>query len=431
MHRRKIQIDWTRWLAVVTAGAFWVLAGGSQRWVEAADEVAPDTRLATYETSTGETYYALSLVPQVKTPAVRPCDVIVLFDTSASQTGAYRTESMEVLRALLERLHEKTRVRLFAIDLVPLALNDELVSAGHPQTLKALQLLARRIPLGATDLAVGLREVLASFPPTAQRPRRVVYIGDGISRANILQVDEFRELVQRLVEQRVSISSFGTGPQLDFQMLAALANHTGGMVFVDSAEVSPQQAGTALAMAAQQGVLWPVSTRLPKSLQEVFPERVPPLRTDRDSILIGKFERGDRFSMQMTAELDGQRTTLTWELMPEMSNESFNFLPQLVREARASRGWALPTVGSAGLREVARLISSSAQELIRYAQQALKNEDLAGANTVADAVLRRDPGNPQAEAIKRVIRKKKRAAAPARKPKKKNPLRARTPARAP
>ena len=417
---RSVIVVWCT-LSIGVAGL--LMTGHAVPRVEAADPLGSNTRLATYDTATGDTFFALSLVPQVEVPAVRACDVIVLFDTSASQTGAYRTESLEVLQAALGQLHEDSRVRLYAIDLLPMSMNDALVAATDPAILKAMDLLSQRIPLGATDLAVGLREASKAFPKRSPRPRRVIYIGDGISRANILQVEEFRELAEQLVTQRISISSFATGPQLDFQMLAALANHTGGMIYVDRPELSPQQAGTALAVASQQGVFWPVSNSLPAALQEVFPQRVPPLRADRDSILIGKLQRGESLKTRLKVELDGRQTQLAWEIAPEKSNEAFNFLPQLVKEARVSQGWSLPTAGSAGLREVARLISSSAQELIQFAQRAFKNVDLEGANTVADAVLRRAPGNPDAEAIKRVIRKKKRESAVPRTSRKKNPLR--------
>ena len=423
MQNRKTQSVIVVWFALCTGVAWLLFVGPLLPRAVAAEPLGSNTRLATYDTATGETYFALSLVPQVEIPSVRACDVVVLFDTSASQTGAYRSESLEVLQAVLEQLHEESRVRLYAIDLLPMSMNEALVGAAQPEILKAVDLLRQRIPLGATDLAVGLGEVVKAFPSRGRRPRRVIYIGDGISRANILQVEEFRAVAEQLVKQRISVSSFATGPQLDFQMLAALANHTGGMIYVDRPEISAQQAGTALAVASQQGVFWPLSDGLPKPLQEVFPQRIPPLRADRDSILIGKLQRGDGFRARLTVEVDGRPTQLAWELAPEKSNEAFSFLPQLVKEARVSQGWGLPTAGSAGLREVARMISSSAQELIQFAQRAFKNGDLEGANTVADAVLRRDPGNPDAEAIKRVIRKKKRESAVPRTSRKKNPLR--------
>ena len=89
------------WCTLSIGVACLLMTGHAVPRVEAADPLGSNTRLATYDTATGDTFFALSLVPQVEVPAVRACDVIVLFDTSASQTGAYRSESLEVLRAAL------------------------------------------------------------------------------------------------------------------------------------------------------------------------------------------------------------------------------------------------------------------------------------------------------------------------------------------
>ena len=123
------------WCTLSLGVACLLMTGHAVPRVEAADPLGSNTRLATYDTATGDTFFALSLVPQVEVPAVRACDVIVLFDTSASQTGAYRTESLEVLQAALGQLHEDSRVRLYAIDLLPMSMNDALVAATDPAIL--------------------------------------------------------------------------------------------------------------------------------------------------------------------------------------------------------------------------------------------------------------------------------------------------------
>ena len=60
-------------------------------WSETTGEANQQkARLATFDTSTGETYFALSLSPQAAKPPAPVHDIVVLFDTSASQTGIYR-----------------------------------------------------------------------------------------------------------------------------------------------------------------------------------------------------------------------------------------------------------------------------------------------------------------------------------------------------
>src|SRR5437868_2378019 len=79
-------------------------------------------RLATYEKPTGESYFALSVSPTKSLPVAGSHDVVVLIDTSATQSGAYRTQSLDVLASLLSSLGKGDRVQLVAVDTRPVPL---------------------------------------------------------------------------------------------------------------------------------------------------------------------------------------------------------------------------------------------------------------------------------------------------------------------
>ena len=51
-------------------------------------------QIFTYDKATGETFYALAIRPNGAIPAPADSDVIVMFDTSASQTGIYRKDAI-------------------------------------------------------------------------------------------------------------------------------------------------------------------------------------------------------------------------------------------------------------------------------------------------------------------------------------------------
>ena len=61
--------------------------------------VADEPRLETYQAEDGQAYFALTM-PAVPASADGPRDVVVLFDTSASQAGFYRDTAIAALRAL-------------------------------------------------------------------------------------------------------------------------------------------------------------------------------------------------------------------------------------------------------------------------------------------------------------------------------------------
>jgi len=365
------------------------------------------SRLATFDTSAGETYFALSLMADAEQDAERAADVVVMFDTSASQTGLYREGGIDALKTMLASMENGTRVRLLAVDVNAVPLNDAFDLPDGAEVKQAMEKLNGRTPLGATDMNAALRAALPLFADCDGKLRTIVYIGDGISRANILEDEEFRGIIAELVKERVSVSSFAIGPERDVQLLAALANHTGGMVYLDSNESNlAQQAGIALARAARGTVLWPTSVKLPETMREVYPAKMPPFRVDRDSILIGLLDERGPQQISISAEVLGKQIELRWEFTAEPSSEELGFLPQLVAQARENDGMTLPTVGSAGLREVGRVILASAEDLVEIGMRALKTGDYRGAEKVADTVLRRDPSNPQALAIKRAAQKK-------------------------
>lgn len=326
------------------------------------------SRLATYDKTSGEVFFALSLQPKVKVPDVAS-EIVVLLDTSASQQGAFRDDSLLALESFLDGLPRRHQVKLMAIDLDAVAMGEGFLRPGSQELKAARQQLAMRTPLGSTDLLVGLQTAVDAFSDSADVNRSVVYIGDGISRANLLNDRELQSILGQLIAEHVSVTSYAIGPQRDISLLAVLANHTGGMVLVDNDQRSGQQFGLQLAEVATQVVLWPTDVRWPADFSEMYPQQLPPLRVDRDSIVIGKLDVRAPFDLEMVVQAGGRDLNLSWKLACENSHDDFAFLPPLVELARDNQGLRLPTVGSEGLREAARMINQSADKLRSVGQR--------------------------------------------------------------
>ena len=75
------------------------------------------SRLATFDNAAGETAFALSLSPQIEDQKQLASDVVIYIDTSASQTGDYRKDTIITLRRLLVNLNSEDRVKIFAVDI--------------------------------------------------------------------------------------------------------------------------------------------------------------------------------------------------------------------------------------------------------------------------------------------------------------------------
>ena len=345
-----------------------------------------EPRLATYD-SAGETHFALSIFPKADSQT-RASDVVVYIDTSASQSGAFKRDSIEAVQELIRNLSAEDRIQLFAVDLDPVPLTQGFVGPGSDDITVAIENLKLRVPLGSTDMEAMLTSATKAFANTTERNKNAIYIGDGISRGNLLHTTVLSELVTKLADQNISVSSFAIGPDRNVKLMAALANNTGGNLFVDTdVEESVKQCGAGLAKTVHASVFWPREGKLDDSVVDMFPRRFPPLRTDRDSIVMGTLADRENVELSIDGVINGQKQQLKWDLAPETSSEEFAFLPGMVNDARGDNGVSLPTVGSVGLKEYARTRTAAADALSDLGETALRSGDTKSANELAKQAI--------------------------------------------
>ena len=294
----------------------------------------PESSLHTYRDVDGQTYFALSLRPSIEETAQQQRDILLLVDTSASQTGLYRENTIEAVQTVIGGLRDGERLNIMALDLKAVALTKGFVKAGSEELKRGLLRLKIRTPLGSTDLVNGLKSALAQFKDS-DRARSIVYIGDGMSRANMPAFDEVDPLTQALIDARVSVNSYAVGIRTDVDMLAVLANNTGGSVFVDGAGVTAQQAGAASLMLARGTVVWPTQVDWPSAITQAYPARVPPLRFDRDTVLIGTMIGKSDLDLKMQADVAGKSEALSFSIKPQDTSKlsEYTMVPELVAMA--------------------------------------------------------------------------------------------------
>ncbi|WP_158265038.1 hypothetical protein [Blastopirellula marina] len=360
---------------------------------------AEEAKLATYEATGGQTYFAMSISPDENLKAA-PGEVVIIVDTSASQTGIYREDSLKTLKALLASLSPQTRVKVMAGDLHAVAMNDGFVAPTGADADAAQAKLAKRAPLGSTDLPTMLTEAAAQFKGGLDTPRSIVYLGDGASRARMLEDAELKKLVGSLTKSHVAVNAFAIGPQRDVQLLAVLANQTGGDVIVDSNETAAADVGALIAAAAETPVIWPTDVTFSSNVSAVYPKQTPPLRGDRDTILVGELSEAGDVTVKFNGMTNGHSLQLNFAAKPQLSDDQA-YLPELMKLAKKDDGMSLPTVGSVGLRETARVLLAAADSFSQMSGQALATGDAVSAQRLADAALQRDPNNPQASIIKK------------------------------
>jgi von Willebrand factor type A domain len=399
-----------RWIVLpVTMVAVGVLMGQSALGADSSPVAA---HMDTFANPDGVSSFALSIKPTAVAPTPGGRDIVVLFNTSASQTGDYRVKAIDALKGFLAGLAAGDRVRLVAVDLNAIPLTKTFVAPNGQEMASALADLDARVPLGATDMAKALDAVVDSYNGESKKARAAVYIGDGRSAAHLLETDEFGKLAGRLADARIPLSSYAVGLRLDPQLLGSLAVQSGGTVILGG-ELPGGEAGQALAAAADTTVLWPTSVTWPAEMKEVFPKRMPPLRSDRETIVLGTLKGKEPLKVQFDVAGAAGPEKIAMTVSPGASDERNTYLTPLVERARVDGGVTLPLVGSVSLAEARQMMDSGVRNLDRLARQALASGNFDGAEKLIDEALRQDPNDTEALSLKSVVAKRKQGGAAA------------------
>ncbi len=372
--------------------------------VAAADDAVAVTFVETFQRDEASLpVSAIGLRPTMPTAASAPTDVVLLIDTSASQIGDHRVNATRAVTSLLDKARDDDRYLVAASDIACTPLSTTFVTAGSAGSRSAVAALEARTPLGSTDM-VAVLEGAAELFEASPAPRAIVYVGDGPGLAGV-DTGEFRRVLTTLKNRRISVSAVGIGPSVNWPCLAAIANATGGMLIVPDGTISPSDAGSRMAAAAVQSVAWPedvvLSADVPDARLRMLPGSLPPLRSDRDSVVIVEGPlQGARLDFVLEAATDqgrGMRPLQAEVAIPAAAPIPENaYVEELYRNARDSDGVYLPTLGREGLDLARNVIRNEATALVKMARQAEASGAHGSAMRLAYASLRKDPDNVDA-----------------------------------
>lgn len=354
--------------------------------------------IITYTAPGGDSYYALGLKMSGDGSQVVPRDHVVLFDTSASQNGQYRERALAVLKSMTESMAAGDRVSLFAVDILTKRFNIEFVSPQHPTLARAIERLADRTPLGATDMELAMQTALKAID--GSRPASIIYIGDGMSVANLIGTDAMRTLVGEMRERKIAMHSYAIGPKTDLRLLGVVAEHTGGVVMIDNpsrgeSALYPQETGEALAAAVDAPIFYADDSSMSPAAGSVYPTELPPLRSDRETIIIGKGEATDAPSIRATIN----DRAVSWTVKPQAAQAGNTFLAAMWNQADRDRGLTVPLAGVDLLNLHREAHEEHIAQLVDMGEHAIMTGHLKQADQIAGEIKRLDPANVKAKII--------------------------------
>lgn len=383
-------------LAILAAGAFPVEAASPVKSGQA-------STVLSYDGPDGQSYFAVPLrAPQSALDAAKPRKHVVLVDTSASQTGAHRKQALAVLKSFLQTLPKSERVRLFAVDMKAVALNDSFVDPRGSEITAATKRLRLRFPAGATDMNAAVNAALTALKDV--KSGSVLYIGDGMSTANFLQSSKLRGLFKSLESKRLPVHSYAVGPRKDLQVLGMFAQRTGGVVLIDKGrerEDDPEVAGRKLAGAVTAPIFYPDAVKATTGLK-LMPAVSLPLRADRETIYLAKGAANSRFTVTVDR---GNKTLLRQSVAASSGNKGYTWLRALWKKAEKADGLSVALAGRELMNAAHDEFTSHVSQLVGLGERYVAGRRFKQAEKIGLAIHEIDPGNRQAKALIGAARK--------------------------
>jgi hypothetical protein len=310
---------------------------------------------------------------------------IILVDTSASQTGTYRQQTLQAVRDLLAALPAGHSVQLLSADSKVQSLTDSFVGAHSSEAARAVTRLSKLTPIGATDLASALRAATAA----AGRPVSIAYIGDGMSTGDLLTGTDLAALVEQMHAQQASFHALLLGPQMDAHLAGVLANLTGGFSTQLAAQPISAQVST-FATGLQQAPLLVSGLKATSGDAELAVPRTVALRSDRHTLVYGSGRVTG--SLSISGTVAGQ--TRSWQVAPQAVRDGGSEVAALAEKSLATGGLNSPYIGLDGLTQASADLDTLVTQSIQTARELHRTGRTQQALELLSKARTLDAGNP-------------------------------------
>jgi tetratricopeptide (TPR) repeat protein len=366
--------------------------------------------LVTYQTGDGEVYFALQLQPKLDAPPRLPRDLLVMVDTSANQAGGSYVTARGLTAAVANAARAGDRVAVWTVN-TPAATRDltgGFQAPGNDRLQAALTYLEKtEYASGATDLKNGLAKALQQFgrlDPTG-RQRVLLFLGDGESALNPLDDLDRLQLSEQMVGQSVAFFPVPLGQPVNPKNLHGLASGTGGVPVRLQANEAPDAVLPRLEAALGGPVLYPSRLTLAGEVTEQLPGKLPPLRADSPTLVVGRMKAMPVLSGTVEGTVAGRPVTVAVKEQVPAPEVDHYFLVALTAQWRNAASKDAPAL----IRADRALAMAQTQnriakdEFLTQAEWALSADQFPAAEKFFEAARRLDPFDPEADTGLKVL----------------------------
>jgi tetratricopeptide (TPR) repeat protein len=359
----------------------------------------------------------------------RPRDYLVLIDTAAHMAGGDLKTAQVLVHNFLLKIAAEDRVALWTVntrhhdltggfrpcqDLTAalkdqpaniLAALDKGVKNGEScrKLSAALKKLGEEYPAGAVNFRDSLPEAIKLFDGKRDRQHVILFLGSGQSIAGPVDAELRASLCKDMIANHISFYSVPLGGYLDPYNLHGFANYTGGKVVRYGLGGTPEKWVANLHEALAQPILYDAEIQLPATVAEVLPTKLPPLRPDVPTLVVGKFAgapaKGEtRFDYTVTGKVDGEETRLAVsEKIPTPDDDNY-FLINMLDQWKTQKDRPALLQADRALAYAFENNQLARADLVAQAEWAVEKKKLDAAQQLYQQALKADPTSERAKA---------------------------------
>ncbi|HEY3787574.1 MAG TPA: VWA domain-containing protein, partial [Urbifossiella sp.] len=363
----------------------------------------------TYQVRSGETLFAWQIKPALDAAPARPRDILVMVDTSASQAGKPLQQARQIIQGLAGTLSGDDRLSVWTLS-TPAATRaltkDFQAPASEDVKTAATTLTEVEYGSGATDLKGGLAKGLATLAPNRGRHQMVLLLGDGDSAFDPLSEDDRIAIGAQMDTNNVFFFAVPLGIKVNPANLHGLATLTGGAVVRVQEDLADEtKRGEFLGRlktAIDVPVLKSDKVKFCDEIAEIFPAKLPPLRTDKPTLVMGKLARPtEKVTAAITGKASGGKPVslaLAQDLPPSQIEHFFlNMMIDQWRDAPHKDAPAMLQADRA-LALASTQVGLYRDEFLTQANWAITMDRLDEAAKLFAAAKRIDPNDAEANA---------------------------------
>jgi hypothetical protein len=365
-----------------------------------------DQPVITYTASDGVKYFAGQIFAKGVSAERRPRDLLILVDVSAGQALGSLPVAKNLVASIAGKAGPEDQIALWTV-------SNEVkdLSRGFKAADKlgdALKALNEEYPAGASNLKKALDGGAGAFENRNGRQRVLLFLGDGRSILDPITVANRNDLCAGLVKREIAFFPVPLGHRPDPDNLHGLATGTGGAPIRVLPNDQPELFARRLETTLSAAILYPDKFDMsPDVVAEVFPTKLPPVRSDVPTLVAGRLKGGAELSYTVRGTVAGKPAVVTaTEKLPAPEADNF-FLVSMVTQWRNAKDQPALIQASRALAHSYEQNMLALRELSAQAQLALQDRKYDQAKTLFEHGLQLNPTDPEAKAGIGIVEKLK------------------------